>query len=123
MTKEEKLLKLSKRAPELDILRGIAVLFMIFDHFMYDCYDMMGYFFYDYGKTEFTRELVRFARNYWNWDVRVVFRQFILFVFLGLTGICCSFSKSNLKRGFKLMAVAIGLTVATYGIGVITGDI
>ena len=108
------------RAIEIDILRGIAVLFMIFDHFMYDCAALMQEIFVDYGMEGWTFDLNYFAISYWNWDVRFWFRQIILIVFMGLIGICCTFSKNNLKRGIKLFLVGL---LGTYIFGLITKDL
>lgn len=124
MKKEEtKKEKLEKRIIEIDFLRGIAVFLMILDHFMYDLWGLLPMIFEDFPKRDtFFFDLVKFAEFYWDWPVRIVVRYFILFIFLGLTGICCSFSKSNLKRGGKLMAVAILLTFATFIIGKMIDD-
>ena len=108
---------LSSRAYELDLLRGIAVLFMIFDHFMFDLCGLLPALFSDYP-----RKLMRLAYDYWYWDVRTVVRVVIVFAFLALTGICCSFSRDNLKRGFKLLLVALGLTAVTFVAGKVVGD-
>ena len=87
------------RAFEIDLLRGITLCWVIFMHFTYD----MRYIFkvnaFDYldGKA------------YWTfWE------PLVLCVFVGLAGICCSFSRNNLKRGIKLAVVAAILTLVTY---------
>lgn len=107
----------ANRAIELDLLRGGAVILMILDHFMFDLWGLLPMFFADYP-----RRLMMFAYNYWYWDVRTAVRVAVVFVFLALTGICCSFSRSNLARGLKLLAVALGLTAVTFAAGVISGD-
>lgn len=109
--------RLANRVTELDLFRGIAVLLMILDHCMFDLWGMLPQLFSDYPSA-----LDKFARWYWTWDVRTVVRTVVLFVFFSLTGICCSFSRSNLKRGGKLLAVALVLTVGSYCTGQILGD-
>ncbi len=109
--------RLKNRITELDLFRGIAVLFMIFDHIMYDLWGLMPNIFTDYPSA-----VKSFAVSYWKWDVRVYFRLFIIFIFLALTGISCAFSKSNFKRGLKLMGVALILTVGTFLMGLYTND-
>lgn len=109
--------KLAKRIIELDILRGIAVVLMMFDHLMYDFIGILPMVFKDYPF-----DLYYYAQAYWNWDVRIIVRYFILFIFLGISGICCSFSKSNLSRGIKLMIFAMLLTLATNIIGRFIND-
>ena len=87
--------KLASRITELDLLRGIAVLLMIFDHVMFDTWGLFPTAFRGFPPAEGTwREIYSFSRFYWNWDVRINVRIVVVFVFLALTGICCSFSKS-----------------------------
>lgn len=107
----------AQRALELDLLRGIAVILMMFDHLMFDLCGLLPGFFWDYPL-----DLHFFAIDYWYWDVRLAVRPVILFVFFALTGICSSFSRSNLARGIKLLAVAVGLTVVTDLAGFFAGD-
>ncbi len=115
--------KLSKRIIEIDVLRGIAVFLMILDHMMYDLFGLFPFVFEDYPeKVEWVQKLRDFAVWYWYWDFRVIFRYFVVFAFLGLTGVCCSFSKSNLKRGLKLMGVALLLTLGTFIAGKVVND-
>lgn len=116
MTKLKKTFE--NRAFELDVLRGIAVLLMVVDHFLFDLWGLLPGFFADYP-----RALRVFAVWYWTWDVRIVVRYAVIFVFFALTGICSSFSRSNLKRGGKLFAVAMLVTAGTYVVGRIAGDI
>lgn len=113
--------KLNRRITEIDLIRGIAVILMMLDHAMYDLYYNMGAIFSDYPtRYQFTMDLRRIAKLYWQWDVRVAIRYVILFVFLALVGISCSFSKNNFKRGLILFFVAILLTVGTYIFGVMS---
>lgn len=115
--------KLKRRITEIDFIRGIAVIVMVLDHVMYDFYQLLGILFVDYPeKTDFTIKLQSFATKFWYWDVRNYIRYFFLFIFMALTGISCSFSRSNLKRGVKLFLLALGLTIVTFVIGKITND-
>ncbi len=107
----------AKRVKELDLLRGAAVLLMIVDHFFFDLWGFLPGIFETYPKA-----LDTLGRSYWNWGVRTVVRPVVLFVFFSLTGICCSFSHSNLARGGKLFAVAMALTGGTYVVGALTGN-
>ena len=108
---------MENRAYELDLLRGIAVILMVLDHFMFDLWGLLPSLFADYP-----RKWMMLAYDYWEWDVRDVVRLVIVFVFFALTGICCSFSRSNATRGFKLLLVALGLTAATYVAGKVIGE-
>ena len=96
------------RILEIDLLRGIAVLFMILDHFMYDLWGLLPGMFID-----FPNKLYNFAIDYWEWDVRAVIRYIIVFIFMGLVGVCSSFSKSNINRGSKLFGISMLLTIGT----------
>lgn len=110
--------KLKKRAMELDLIRGFAVLLMMFDHLMYDFWGLLPSFI-----KGFPLDLRLLAIEYWYWDVRVYVRIGVVFLFFALTGICSSFSRSNLGRGVKLFAVAMGLTAVTWAAGYFTGNI
>ncbi|MBO4366939.1 MAG: DUF1624 domain-containing protein [Clostridia bacterium] len=111
------------RVTELDALRGVAVLLMILDHTAFALWGLLPMAFRDFPASEgFTGKLVDLAKDYWTWGVRIGVRYVILFVFLGLTGVCCSFSRSNLKRGLKLLAAAMVLTLGTFVIGKVTGE-
>jgi len=115
--------KLGKRAAELDVIRGVSVLLMIWDHLMFDLWGLLPSLFSDYPRTgHLTGYLEQFALWYWNWDTRLVVRYFVAFLFLAVSGICCSFSKNNLLRGVKLLGVALLLSAATGVYGVVTGD-
>ena len=102
-------------------MRGIAVCLMILDHVMYDLWGLMPNVFVGYPQPGIWLELRNLAISYWRWDVRKIVRQFILFIFLGLVGVSCSFSRSNFKRGLKLLAVSLAITVGTYVVGLV-GD-
>ncbi len=106
--------KLNNRITEIDALRGIAIALVILDHLMYDVFFLMpnifGFSSYNAG---FWADFASLARSYWRWDVRNYVRRFVLFIFLALTGVSCSFSRSNSKRALKLGAIALILTAIT----------
>ncbi len=108
--------KLKNRAMELDLIRGFAVILMMFDHLMYDFWGLLPGFIKDYPL-----DLRLLGLDYWYWDVRRVVRIGVIFLFFALTGICSSFSRSNLARGSKLFAVAMVLTAATWGASIFAG--
>ena len=109
--------KLSKRIIELDVIRAIAVFLMVFDHIFFDLMGIVPMFIKDYPV-----KLYEIGVAYWDWDFREIFRYVVLFVFLAISGICCSFSKNNLLRGCKLLGVAVLLTIVTYIIGDVIKD-
>ena len=87
------------RAPELDFLRGFALLLMFIQHVSYDLK-------YEFGVPGFN-----YLESNWFW---AFVHPSWLVIFVGVSGICCTFSRNNLKRGLKLLAVAAGLTLGTY---------
>lgn len=114
--------KEKNRIIEIDIIRGIAVLFMIFDHFIFDLWGVLPVVFKDYPRSDFSIKLYNFAVNYWVWGFREVFRYFVVFMFLGIVGVCASFSKNNINRGKKLLMVALFLTIGTLIFSIISGS-
>lgn len=86
------------RAFELDFLRGIAIVMMMFMHFSYDIR-------YEFGVNTFS-----YLRSAWFWTF---VHPIIIVLFVGLSGICCTFSKNNFKRGGKLLGVALLFTIVT----------
>lgn len=114
---------LENRIIELDVFRGVAVLLMIFDHLMYNLWGLMPMLFSDYpARGGASQKIAYAALKYWRMDLRVDVRYVVLAVFMLLTGICCSLSRSNLRRGLKLMGVALLVTAGTYAVGAVTGN-
>lgn len=106
--------KMYKRIYEIDVIRGIIVLFMVFDHLMFDIWGVLPGIFNFPGASSFFQAILKFSRWYWAWPVRMVVREIIIFLFMALTGISCSFSHNNFKRSGLILAVALGLTAVTY---------
>ena len=87
------------RAYELDLLRGIAIVMMMCMHFSYDIR-------YEFGLDAFS-----YLESEWYW---VFVHPLNLVLFVGASGICCSFSRNNFKRGARLLAVALAFTAVTF---------
>lgn len=87
------------RAFELDVLRGVAIVMMMFMHMSYDVR-------YEFGVDTFS---YLHKASFW-----VFVHPIIVVLFVGLSGICCTFSRNNLRRGLKLLGVALLFTVGTY---------
>jgi uncharacterized membrane protein len=100
---------------ELDFIRGFCILLMILDHMLYDLAYIFRYqWFLGKESSGFLYELTRFAKDiYYPWALRDPGWWVAVFCFVFICGLSCSFSKSNFKRGLKLLAVAMILTVAT----------
>lgn len=106
MVKKVKLKR--KRYDFLDMIRGIIILLMVMDHFFYD----FGYLItlisnYSNSVTTSLTPFVEFSRFYWNNDVRIFIRYIVLFLFFFISGISCSFSRSNIKRGLRFLLFAV----------------
>ena len=87
---------------ELDFLRGVCVLLMIFDHFMFDIGDIFGKEWAAVQGTDFFIGLYERALVYSDSPLRLVTRDIVVWIFALLCGISCSFSRSNLKRGIEV---------------------
>jgi len=81
----------------LDELRGLAVVAMVIYHAMYLLADVFG--------SEAGLRLLDYARPV---------QPFIAGTFFFVCGLCCRLSRSNLKRGLRLLGFALLLSLATY---------
>lgn len=97
------------RVWELDFIRGICILLMLFDHTLFD----LNYIF------KINSPLVHF---YFDWILRDLVWAVVVLSFVLVSGISCSFSKSNLARALKLLAVALALSIVTKGMDLYIGS-
>ena len=81
----------------MDALRGLAVCLMVLHHFLYDLCEFLGAPWWLFTNPVFD-----------------VLHYFFAGLFIFLSGISSDFSRSNLKRGAKAMALALGITLVTY---------
>lgn len=103
----------TKRVWELDFLRGVAVILMMFDHLMVDAgYQLEGAVDLSAVKSPFIKELISLADFYWGdfGQCRDVLHYVFVSVFLLLVGISCTFSRSNLRRALEVGLCAYGFT-------------
>lgn len=95
-----------RRAWELDLLRGVAVIAMCFDHMMYD----VAYFRYWFSNSyeimnPFMEKVSALALLYWKSSsssepgFRFWGHLVFIFIFLFLVGTSCAFSRDNTRRG------------------------
>lgn len=112
----------NKRIWELDFLRGFAIIMMVFDHLMFDLGELESFYsnFYQVDNA-FFHWLNNLAEHYWIWSIRDIGHLFFISLFLLISGISFTFSKSNLKRTIKMLIVAILISVVTYIIEEVTG--
>lgn len=91
--------KKRQRAYELDFLRGFALIMMIFMHSAWDI------------RYEYKVDTFGFLESDLFWGI---IHPIFIVIFVGVSGVCCTFSKNNLFRGLKLLGVAAGLSLATW---------
>ncbi|MCJ7487132.1 MAG: DUF1624 domain-containing protein, partial [Candidatus Aminicenantes bacterium] len=96
----------ARRIWEIDFLRGLSILLVIGYHLLYDLGEFLGA-----GRfLGFTTDLTTVA-----WTVA---QHFFAGLFVLLSGVSCTLTRSNIRRGLRLLAVALALTGATYLIAV-----
>ena len=115
----------TKRIWELDFIRGLCIALMIMDHFMMLIYAEFSFAWCNVTYNAISNSFVydglassvwicNLAQNYINGSLRFYGHIVVVFLFFSICGISCSLSKSNLKRGLILAAVALVWSVATY---------
>lgn len=89
---------------ELDFFRGVALLLMVYFHVVFDLKDLYG------SNIEYASGI-----NYYIGKISVT-------LFMIISGISCHLSRNNRKRGIRVLAVAMAITVVTHlfdpGLGV-----
>ena len=97
---------------EIDFARGICVLLMIFDHFMYCLWGLMPSINEMFGTSLFaeTRQL---AMQWWTSDLRVSWRLFVIDALFILCGISSTLTRGNFRRCIPLALVAAGISAVT----------
>lgn len=109
-------LKKQNRIWELDFIRGICVILMIWDHFMYNVNDIFGEAWAIANPAN--NAIYELSISYFDGMLRNIFHPIIFGLFFLLCGISCNLSKSNLKRGVQALFLAFGITVVTSALNV-----
>lgn len=103
---------------EIDFVRGLMILFVVWDHFMWDVYCI--------GTAEYKSKLFQWlydlSERYYAGALRDVTHDVFVSMFVLTSGISCSFSRSNGKRALKMMVFAVLLSAATFAISSIIGE-
>lgn len=92
----------SERVWEIDFLRGLSILLMVAYHFGFDLVELAG-----------VRRVLGIGVNLTSPGFRVAV-AFFAGLFVILCGISSSLTRSNFRRGLKLLAVALLVTAASY---------
>ena len=87
---------ISKRYTLLDFLRGMAVISMVTYHAMWDLVNIFG-----------------INLQWYNGTLGFVWQQSICWLFILLSGFCCSLGKSTAKRGLVIFASGVLVTLVT----------
>ncbi len=103
--------RLYKRIGIIDFLRGFCALLMVFDHTMYDFRYVISYLWRPLN--DFSRNLIDLANLYWSSDLRAVGWILAVSCFVFLCGVSTGLSRNNLLRGFRLLVVALLITVVS----------
>ena len=107
-----------ERIWEIDFLRGLMILFVVWDHFMWDV-NCIGSSTYVSGLFKW---LYALSDRYYDGVLRRVTHDVFVSMFVLTSGISCSFSRSNGKRALKMMAFAILFSAVTYAISSIINE-
>lgn len=102
----------SLRFWELDFVRGLCVLLMVFDHFMYCMWGVLPEVNSVLG-TDFLSKMQRVGSWYWNWEIRNNVRMVVIVAFFVICGISCTLTRGNLRRAIPLALVAAGISWVT----------
>ncbi len=106
-----------QRIWEVDFLRGFMILFVVWDHFMWDVSSIGG----DYN-TGLFRWLNALASNYYGGTLRAVTHDVFVSLFVFTSGLSCSFSRNNGRRAIKMIAFACAFSAVTAVIASIIGE-
>ena len=97
----------NRRAFELDALRGLALFMMILHHMIFDFRYVLGI------------NVFAFQESIWFNDI---VRPIFVGVFVIVSGICCQFSRNNLKRSVKLLLISLGFSAVMAIYSIISGN-
>ncbi len=97
-----------KRVWEVDFLRGFMILFVVWDHFMWDIGRLWPY------KTALFQWLYTLSGLYYKSALRKATHDVFVTMFVFTSGVSCSFSRNNGKRALKMIAFSLLFTAATY---------
>ncbi len=87
---------------EIDFLRGLSIILMVFYHLGYDLTEFCG-----------IREVLGIKFNLYGTGLTIA-QYFFAGVFIVLSGISSTLSRSNVRRALRILIVAIAVTVVTY---------
>ncbi len=102
-----------RRFWELDFIRGICVILMVFDHMLFTLSNVAPFIDQMLGKNLWENVSLFIEDVYYGGTLRIWVRFVVLFCFFSICGISCTFSRSNVKRGLLCFLVGCGITFVT----------
>lgn len=109
------MLNSKERIWEIDFLRGLCIILMIFDHFWFILYKFNVVLWTDVSNSVVI-SLIDFANSWMigkNSAFRGIGRYIVLFIFFIVSGISCTLSKNNNTRLIKIAFAAISISFFT----------
>ena len=91
-----------QRIWEIDFLRGVAIILVVGYHLLFDLGEFVG-------TTRFLGFSTDLSSVAWT-----VAQHFFAGLFVLLSGTSCTLTRSNVRRGLRLLAVSLAVTVVTY---------
>ena len=93
-----------KRIHEIDFVRGVLIILVIMDHLFW-CLKAYNLTWYNRTNIEAFNTIYQIFNFYWTSVARRIIQPLCLMAFCFVSGISCSFSKNNLKRGILAAGV------------------
>ena len=107
-----------ERVWEVDFVRGLMILFVVWDHFMWDV-RYVGSSSYNSGLFQW---LYKLSASYYSGSLRAVTHDVFVTMFVLVSGVSCSFSRGNGKRALKMCVFAILFSAITYVISAVIDE-
>ena len=104
-----------ERIWEVDFVRGLMILFVVWDHFMWDV-NCVGSSDYNTGLFQW---LYNLSESYYAGALRKVTHDVFVTMFVLTSGVSCSFSRSNGTRALRMCIFAILFSAVTYAISAV----
>ena len=97
----------AKRVWEVDFLRGFCMLFVIWDHLMFDFAFLFSF------SSEIGHVVSAFARDYWGSGIRAATHDYFVGAFVVTSGLSCVFSRNDFKKSLKVLGAGLLITIVT----------
>ena len=97
----------TKRVWEVDFLRGFCMLFVIWDHLMFDFAFLFSF------STPLGMAIKSFAREYWTSGIRTATHDYFVGAFVVTSGLSCIFSRNDFKKSLKILGAGLIITIVT----------